>query len=302
MGLHTTHLSLNRQTVVEPRLGLQYQLWRGTTLSAGVGNYSRWQDWMLYFNQQHADNQLDRLPNQSLGFSKSRQAVLGLTQQIGTDWRLKAETYYQYLYNIPVDQTPSYYSALNEGATFFTTSRTGLINAGTGRNYGAELTIEKLFSRQYYLLSTLSVFNSEYRTLLDQWHPTAFANQYVWNALGGYEWTVGSRNALAIDVKNTMAGGRRYTPIDLVRSRQENATVTDGQQPFANQLPAYWRTDIKLSYRRNRPKATFEWSIDIQNAFNHTNAYQMLYSNRLNSLAYTLQMGRYFLVNHRINF
>jgi hypothetical protein len=302
VGLHATHLSLNQHGVVEPRAGIQYQLTPKTTLSAGVGNYSRMQDWMLYFNEPTADNQVDRLPNQPLGFSKSRQAVLGWTQRIGPDWLLKAETYYQYLYDIPIDKKPSYYSALNEGASFFTTNRTGLINAGTGRNYGAELTVEKPFSKQYYILSTLSIFNSQYRTLLGEWNSTAFANRFVWNALGGYEWAVGSRNSLAIDIRNTLAGGRRYTPIDLTRSQEINTTVFDEQRPFAGQLPVYSRTDIKLTYRRNKPQATFEWSIDVQNAFNHSNAYQMLYSSQLNSLAYSLQMGRYFVVNQRIVF
>lgn len=302
LGVHATYLSLNRQGVVEPRAGLQYQLSPKAILSAGVGNYSRWQDWMLYFNEPTTDRPTGRLPNLSLGFSRSHQAVIGWSQQVGADWQLKAETYYQYLYDIPIDQQPSYYSALNEGASFFTTNRTGLINAGTGRNYGVELTAEKRFSNQYYLLSTLSVFDSKYRTLLNQWTPTAFANRFVWNTLGGYEWKLGSHNTLAIDIRNTLAGGRRYTPVDLSRSQQLNTTVYDDQRPFAGQLPVYSRTDIKLTYRRNKPRATFEWSVDVQNAFNHNNAYQMLYSSQLNSLAYTLQMGRYILVNQRIVF
>nr|WP_246225118.1 TonB-dependent receptor [Spirosoma terrae] len=302
VGLHATFLSLNREGVIEPRAGLTYQVTPKATLSAGIGNYSRWQDWMLYFNEPVGDRQPGRLPNQSLGFSKSRQAVLGWTQRVGNDWLLKAETYYQHLYDIPIDQNPSPYSALNEGASFFTTNRTGLINAGTGRNYGVELTAEKPLSNQYYLLSTLSVFDSQYRTLLNQWTPTAFANRFVWNALGGYEWTVGAHNTLAIDVRNTLAGGRRYTPIDLEESRKIGTTIVDDLRPYAAQLPIYSRADIKLTYRRNRPRATFEWSVDVQNVLNHQNAYQMQYSNQFNSLAYSLQMGRYFVVNQRIVF
>ena len=78
-GLHVTQLSLTGHGVAEPRLGLQYVLTPGATLSFGLGNYSRWQDWMLYFNEQTADNQAKLLPNTALGFSKSRQLVLGWT-------------------------------------------------------------------------------------------------------------------------------------------------------------------------------------------------------------------------------
>ncbi len=301
-GVHTTYLSLNGQGVVEPRLGVQYQLTPRSALSAGLGNYSRWQDWMLYFNQPIDTGASDPLPNQSLGFSKSRQAVLGWTGKFGTDWSVKAEAYYQYLYAIPVDEQPSYYSALNSGATFFTTNRTGLTNAGTGRNYGAELTVEKAFAKNYYLLSTLSLFDSRYRTRAPGWHPTAFASRYVLNSLGGYEWTLKNHHALAVDFKNILAGGRPYTPIDLAKSRESGTTVANERQPFAARLPGYWRSDIKLTYRRNRPRATLEWSVDVQNVLNHENAYQAQYSTALNGLAYSLQMGRYFVVNHRITF
>jgi hypothetical protein len=302
LGVHATYLSLNEQGVVEPRLGVKYELTNRSTLSVGLGNYSRWQDWMLYFNQYEGEGQSNRFPNQSLDFSKSRQVVIGWKTAFATNWSINAEAYYQYLYAIPVDRQASYYSALNSGSTFFTTNRTDLVNAGTGLNYGAELTVEKGFSQHNYLISTLSMFDSRYKTLQNEWHPTAFASHWLWNTLGGYEWTLGTRNTLAIDLKNTLAGGRPYTPIDLAQSRQQGHTVTDEQRPFAVQLPTYWRADVKLTYRRNRPHSTFEWSVDVQNLINHHNAYQLQYSPGLGGLAYSLQMGRYFVVNHRINF
>jgi hypothetical protein len=56
----------------------------------------------------------------NLGFTKSLHAVLGYDYLIGTNFRLKLETYYQYLYNIPVTNVTDF-----EGHDMFS-----MINAG----------------------------------------------------------------------------------------------------------------------------------------------------------------------------
>ena len=58
---------------------------------------------------------------------------------------------------------PSGFSMLNAGGDFTFPEKAGLVNKGTGNNTGVELTVEKFLSKGYYLLTTGSLFNSNYK-------------------------------------------------------------------------------------------------------------------------------------------
>ena len=80
--------------------------------------------------------------NKNLDFSKARHYVLGYNNMLTQNLLLKAEVYYQDLYNIPVEDDPfSSYSLINS-VQGYTTRR--LVNKGTGYNYGIELTLERI--------------------------------------------------------------------------------------------------------------------------------------------------------------
>ena len=57
--------------------------------------------------------------NKNLDFTRSMHYVLGYEIFPIKDWRVKAEVYYQNLYNVPVTAVPSSYTMLNAGASFF---------------------------------------------------------------------------------------------------------------------------------------------------------------------------------------
>lgn len=182
-----------------------------------------------------------------------------------------------------------------------------MVNKGVGRNYGIELTLEKFYSRQYYFLFTTSLFNSEYKASDNVWRSTAFDSDYVVNLLGGKEWNVGSKkNTLALDIKLTSAGGRRYTPINLAASAIAGEAVyedeTDPSAAFSKQYDAYFRTDVKISYRINRPKLTHEISLDIQNITNRENIFQETYNRRTNTITRENQLGLFPIPQYRILF
>ena len=81
-----------------------------------------------------------------------------------------------------------------------------LVNSGTGRNYGVELTIEKFFSDGYYGLFTSSLYDSKYTASDGVERNTAFNGKYVLNILFGKEWKVGSEeiNNLTRTLKSRM--------------------------------------------------------------------------------------------------
>ena len=294
VGMHVQKLFLNTNSFsVEPRLGLKYDLNSKSSLSAGLGLHAQMQPLNIYFNQMHNSTSNT---NQELGFTKSQHYVLGYDLQPRKDWRIKAEAYYQYLYDVPVDSISSSYSMLNTGASFKPDLSANLRNMGTGTNYGAELTIEKFFSNQYYGLLTASVYESKYKGSDGIEHNTTFNGKYVFNILAGKEFRVGAgkRNKFTTDIKYTNAGGRYFTPIDLAASQMMGNTVLKGDSyAYTSRYDNYFRLDFKVGFTLNSKvrKLSQIFSLDIQNVTNHQNVFSQNYDNGSKAINTTYQLG-----------
>jgi hypothetical protein len=248
----------------------------------------------VYFLQTQNQDGSYSYNNKNLDFTKSQHFVLGYDLQPFKDWRLKTEVYYQYISNVPVNTFSSSYSMLNTGSSFKTDTEDNLTNAGSGKNYGAELTLEKFFSNGYYGLFTSSLYSSKYKGSDGIERNTAFNGKYVFNILGGKEWKVGSenRNKFATDIKFTNAGGRAFTPIDLTASQSLNREVVSSDAYSAN-YANYFRLDIKGTYTINskNKKLSQSFSLDLQNVTNHKNMFSQSYDNQLQNVSTTYQLG-----------
>lgn len=295
-GLHGQYLFLNESTSMEPRLGIKYNVTEKSNLSLGYGLHSQLQPMDVYFfRTTNADGSVNQ-SNMELGFTKSHQYVLGYEFFPFKNWRIKTETYYQYLFNIPVHQFASSYSMLNAGASFYPNNQVDLVNDGTGENYGLELTIEKFFSKGFYMLLTVSVYESKYKGSDEIIRNTAFNGKYVYNVLAGKEFKVGKekRNTFSIDFKITQAGGRYYTPVDLAASQLVNAQILKGDDyAFSERNPDFFRVDFKMGFTLNakRFKLAQSWYFDIQNVLNHKNVFAQRYNPVTNSMNTAYQIG-----------
>ncbi|TKT87048.1 TonB-dependent receptor [Dyadobacter frigoris] len=276
-GIHSQWLTLNNSSSVEPRVALKYQLTDKSTLTAGFGMHSQMQPADTYFYQvKNKDGSVDR-SNEDLGFTRSQHYVLGYEVLPFTNWRVKAEVYYQRLYHVPVSDTLSSYSMLNAGARSYYYNEQGqLNNSGTGFNYGAELTVEKFFSNGYYGLFTGSIYQSKYEGSDKIERNTAFNGRYVYNILTGKEWKIGKNrnNKFSVDLKITQAGGRYYTPVDYAASITNNREILKGGNAvYSAKNTGFFRLDLKAgatinSKSRNLSHAVF---LDIQNVTNSQN-------------------------------
>jgi hypothetical protein len=192
---------------------------------------------------------------------------------------------------------------LTQGTDFAPTNRGGLVNNGTGENYGIELTLEKFFSNNYYFLSTLSLFNSTYKGSDDIIRNTPFNSKYVYNLLAGKDFKVGKKNnVLSINLRTTTAGGKYIIPIDLEQSRLTNQTVYDYSKAFLVQNPAYFRTDIKIGFKMQRKRSTHEYAIDFQNIFNTKNLFLENYNQRTGEIGKSYQQGFFPVPFYRLTF
>lgn len=302
-GLHSMYLLLNGNYTVEPRLGMKWNFRPSQALDFGFGMHSRMESLSTYFARQSLADGVMIMPNKNLDFTKALHFVAGYENLLRKNLFLKVELYYQYLYDVPVENNDtSSFSILNYS---FGYPDRNLVNKGTGRNMGLELTVEKYFSQNYYFLITTSLFDSRYKALDGIERNTRYNSNYILNVLGGKDFIIGKnqrKRTLSLNLRGTWAGGQRTTPIDIVRSREERTTVRNEKLAFSEQWKDFVRIDFKISISRNRKRATHTLELDIQNITNQLNVTNNYYDPYSGKIKTTTQMGIVPILNYRINF
>ena len=307
IGWNSQYYTLNgSSSFIEPRAGLKWSLNARHVLSAAVGMHSQIQPEYTYFYMIPDSNGIDYLHNIDIEMSKSNHYVLGYDFFISENLRFKAETYYQQLYNIPVEVTPSSFSSVNQGSGFVRFFPNELQNTGTGTNYGVELTLEKFFSKNYFFMLTGSIYESLYKGSDGIERNTDFNGNFALNVLGGTEFKVGSKSSLGIGSKVTWAGGKRYGIVDSLRSELAKEVIFQDDGYNEQQFKNYFRADLKLSYKINAKKVTHEIALDIVNLFDTENLLTITYAPRPGSDAPPFrespQLGRLPLFFYKIDF
>lgn len=305
-GIHAQYSTLNEQFVVEPRASLTYALSPSNKLTLGYGMHNQTAPLPILFLNEDVEGEFLQT-NKNLDFVRSQHYVLAYDAKLAKDWRLKTELYYQAIDRAPVEQDPTSYSTLTEGASFvFSDDKTSLVSEGTGFNRGIELTLEKFYSKGYHLLTTASFFESKYEGSDGIERSTPFDNGYVVNLLAGREFKIGKakRNALVIDTKFTTAGGRWYTPVNLEASRQFDVEVLQEDKAFSLQYDDYFRWDVKLGIKLNsaKKKISHQFYLDLQNVTNRENVFLRQYNRLTQNVDQTNQIGFFPDFLYRVQF
>ncbi len=304
LGIFSHILGINNKYSIEPRLGIKWQFANNQTFNFGSGIYSETQMPLIYFASNDHSSSAKNYSNINLDFNKSLQAVVGHNIMITNNFRIKTEIYYQYLYNIAISEQNKQFSVLNIGDDFYIPPYSDLKNNGTGRNYGIELTIEKFLTQGFYFLITSSLFESKYTPWDGIERNTKYNGNYIFNALGGYEFKLGDFSTLALDMKTVYAGGKRYTPIDLEASDSSNSIVYVWQDTYKEQYKPYFRINLRITFKENskKHKLTQEWALDLQNLTNHKNIFQQTWNENTKSIETYYQLGFMPMMTYRILF
>lgn len=303
-GVHYQQFMLNNSTAAEPRLGFKWNITDKQDIGIAAGMHSELQPMSVYYYATQLNNGSYITTNKELGFSRSNHLVLSYDNNFAPSWRIKIETYYQQLYNIPVESHPSSYSALNIGANYYDPPTDSLVNKGTGQNYGAELTVEKFFNKNYYILLTSSLYQAKYKGSDGIERNSAFNGNYTMNALAGCDINLdkAKKHIISLSLKANYSGGKRYVPVELAASQLAHHAVYDYADAYNNQYPAYSRIDLKVSFKLNGKKVTQEFSFEAQNIFNHKNIFQQLYNPVTSNIETDYQLGFFPLGSYRITF
>ncbi len=306
-GVHYQYFDHNGSQMVEPRLGLKWNINNINALSLGVGRHSQVAPSSIFFRNHIQADGTSVLPNENLGLLVSDHVVLGYDRFLSENLRLKIETYYQNLSNVPVDVNPSTYSLLNQGANFVFGFPDSLDNDGSGRNYGLEFTLEQFLSKGFYFLITASLFDSKYTASDGKEYSTAFNSNYNVNALLGKEWELKGKHqkaqhTFAANFRGAFVGGQRFTPVDLTLSRQAGFAILENDKAFSGQYGDYMRFDIRINYRRNGRRFAQEMAVDLQNFIDRKNVYYQEYNPDTGEMMTRYQLGFLPVAQYRIYF
>jgi hypothetical protein len=234
-GVNVMWFNLNNQWLVEPRVSMQYKTSPSSTLSLAYALNSRKESTDTYFVMMDGKN-----PNSNLGLTRSHHISASFAQRLGDNAMLKIEPYWQWLFDVPVEEG-SAYSLLNHRS--FLQDRV-LVNEGVGRNYGIDLTLERYLKDGFYGMVTATLFKSTYRDAQGEWHHSRHDRGYITNILGGKEWMVGKgrKNVFGVNGRLTLMGGDRYTPIpedityeDIMKRPDKSIPEDEGSDPYTKQ-------------------------------------------------------------------
>jgi hypothetical protein len=308
-GLYYQLFTLNKTWALEPRFSASYLLNENQRISFAAGLHSQTHNLFIYqyqFYQQNTDSYTQ--PNKNLDLLRSLHLVTGYNRNIQKNLRFKAEAYYQHMYNVPVSIAHSpwsgTYSSLNTGASYDFYTADSTVNAGKGKNYGLELTLERSFNKDYYFLSNVSLLNSKYTGGDGVQRNSAFNIGHVVNLLAGKEFHLDdqSRKVISVDIKLTHSGGRRIIGIDKEASINEGHAVYDYAHAYDTKLKDYFRTDLKITYNVNREKATHNFFIAADNLLNTKNILTQYWDNVKKEVANEYQLGIFPYLGYRVQF
>jgi hypothetical protein len=274
-GLNGQLFTLNNRQTIEPRIGIKNTLDSKQSLAFAYGKHSRLEKLNYYFASSSSSS--NNYTNRNLNFSKAHHFVFSYNLRLTENFIIKAEPYYQYLFDIPVIAGTSF-SFINLQNEWFINQK--LENTGKGRNYGVDFTLERYLSKGYYFMVTASAFNSEYLGGDDEWRSTAFNRKFLINALAGAEWKSGKKkqNLFGVNGRVSMQGGDPYTPYNEELSKSMQEVVYDLNRAYAMQTNPSMIIHFTVSYKINKSKTAQEIALKVINAGMHSDFFGYRYN------------------------
>lgn len=299
VGVNAQVFTLNNSSAIEPRISLKWQPSPKSSFSLAYGLHSRIEKLDVYYVRGKVSG---NLLNKDLDLTKAHHLTLSYNYKIADDMNLKIEPYFQYLYDVPV-MADSSYSILNRTQFYV---EDALVSSGNGRNYGIDITFEKYMTNGMYYMVTASVFDSKYKGGDGVWYNTKFNRRFILNGLIGKEWTIGrqKRDRFGINLKLTLQGGDRYSPVDETASMAnlDEDIKYDETRAFSNQFSPMLLVNYSISYRMNRTKVSHEFAIKGLNATNTKEYYGFDYNLKNKRIEANKEATSLFNILYRIDF
>ncbi|CAM4225694.1 TonB-dependent receptor plug domain-containing protein [Pseudoalteromonas maricaloris] len=260
LGIVGEYYDYSDETIVHPRLALNYFYSDDTVISAKAGTYSRIQD-LEYI--------LPVVGNPELEAQRSTHYTLGFKQELENEWSYSVETYYKTMDDLPKSAP---------------LSQVNYINGTSGTAYGVDFIVNKNKTDDWYGWIAVSLAKSEREDELtgikrDYYADTPFILNAVFHYDFGGKWSGG--------FNFTARSGQAYTPIVGVKENPEfeNRYLPVYGDPFSERFDTYHRLDIRFERKTELFGLDGKLILELMNAYGQDNtAYVDLDYDRVKSI------------------
>ena len=303
LGLRLLLATEYSSALLEPRASIQWDWSERRSLSLAYGLHGQIEQPQVF----KAFVTSDPSGTYDLEFTKAHHFVLGYREKLSRSSLLSMEIYYQSLFDVPVTfpvDGGTSFSALN---LLEEPPPLGLVNEGTGTNYGFELSLQKYMLHDFYYLVNITLYDSKYKGSDGIERNTRWNGNYIFNATAGKEWRWAQRKGnidavFGANVRVAYIGGFRSTPIDVQASAAAGETIYNSEEAFTIQQKDYFRTDFRFYYKRNKTRYSSTLALDIQNATNAQNEAFSYYDTLQQQIVIKNQLGLIPLLSWRLEF
>lgn len=246
-----------------PRLSASYKLSEQWTLSGSTGLYHQLPP---YTALGYKDNEGQYL-NKNLKYMQVFESSLGLDWHLQDRFMVSAEGFFKRYSRMPLSLQDNIPLAC-KGNDYGVTGNEALAPTASGRAYGLETMFRWQASGKFNLVSSFTLYRSEYRNRPDgDFIPSAWDNRFILNMSGTYNlprrWSIGG--------KLSYIGGSPYTPYDEDKSSLVEAWDAKGQPYYdyayynTGRLPNFAQLDLRVDKSFYFHHCMIGIYLDIQN-------------------------------------
>lgn len=258
-GLRAETFAIDASYALDPRISVAYRLNGRQTLHGSVNISSQLPPFM---------DMISYAGNHNLRPVQARQETLGVRLWQANWGTLDAESYWKsYRHEAVSTEYPqlmlsNLVDTLGQEFVWLP-----LTSAGTAQDRGLELLLRAHWESRMQGMFSFSRSQSTYRALDGVRRAGNFDTPLVANATGNLRMPLG----MQLDLRESVASGRLYTPFDLADSNAQRRGIYDLTQINGQRGPLYNRLDVEIERSFHFEKATLNIQAGAQNALNRGN-------------------------------
>lgn len=280
LGGRSDYFSSQNEFKFSPRFSLSYLFSDQTKLNFSSG---------VFYQSLPSEFLVINETNKNLNIPSSQHYIFGIEQLLTESTLLKFEIYQKNYSNFPMDTFQPEIFFIDEvyynDATLL--NKNILLDNGEAKTIGAELTIQKKLAKDFYGLIGASYFNAKYKSLNGNWKNRIYDNQFIFNIEGGYK----PNFAWEFSIRWIYAGGRPYTPFNILESENLNRGVIDENRINEERYPAYHSLNLRVDKRFTFSNSNLVLYLSIWNAYNRENVATIYWNQITNKQDMVYQWG-----------
>lgn len=302
-GAALAHWSLDRSSVPEPRLAVQWAMRSERSITIAAGQRSQLAPVQLY-RRGEAGATVD---NRGIGPGRMQEVSMAYHHPFRDRLTLHVEVFHQRLQDVPVGDisTNTSYDDGNLSNAWDRPLLMALSPNGSAERSGLELSLMRSFFHGLFYQVSATWINATTTDIQGVRQESRWNNSMLANVMLGREFrkaTEQGQRTWGVSGRVNAMGGLRATPVDLEASRAAGSTRYVVSAPLSEQLPTFSRIDVRVYLKRERKGRTGLWALDLQNVANTRNVAFRYFDTRQDAVVTKYQLGLIPNLSYRVEF